>query len=129
MNDSILRTVKKVLNLDPDYTAFDADVIMHINMALMVLRQVGIGPPNGFVVTDETQTWTEFLGSSVSRLDATKSFVYLKVRLVFDPPEAGYAISAMERQIDELLWRLNTSEEEVRHPWIPPDSQQSTLEI
>lgn len=120
MTDSILDSTKKVLGLDPTYTAFDEDVIMHINSTLATLFQLGIGPTTGFEIASDAETWMQFLGAADPTLNMVKSYVFLRVKLLFDPPPTSYAIQAMERQLDELGFRLNARREEVKYPWTPP---------
>ena len=108
MTDSILDSTKKLLGLDPDYDAFDADVIVHINSAISNLTQIKVGPELGFEVIDNAETWTQFLGKD-PRLSSAKTYVYLKVRMVFDPPTTSYMLSAMEKLIAEAEWRLNVT--------------------
>jgi len=109
--DSILTTIKKMLGLNYDYTAFDADIVVFINSALMELNQLGVGPKKGFRVRDYSQTWGELLVNDVN-LESAKDFIYLNVKLKFDPP-APSVISAYERDIAELKWRLNVQAESV----------------
>lgn len=118
--ESILDSMKKVLGLEPEYTAFDVDIIMHINTTFSKLQQLGIGPDNGFQIRDKTETWDQYLGADNPALNNVKSFMYLSVRLYFDPPGTSYAIQAMERQIEELAWRINAQREEAEHPWTNP---------
>ena len=106
MDDSILNTIKKMLGLDADYTPFDTDITVLINSALMVLRQLGIGPSEGFTITGRDETWSDFLGDSVA-IEAAKAYVYLSVKSIFDPPQSGIAMDAIQRQMDEYVWRLN----------------------
>ena len=103
--DSILTSVKKLLGLTEEYTAFDPDLIMHINSVLMILRQMGVGPEKGFSISDATATWTEFCEGQVD-LEAVKSYVALKVRLLFDPPQSSSMMEATKNLISELEWRL-----------------------
>jgi len=105
MSNSILTSIKKLLGIEEDYTQFDTDVIIHINSALMSLNQLGIGPETGFAVVDKNQTWSNYLGTEVN-VEAVKTYIYLKVRLIFDPPSSSSVIDAMERQIQEFEWRL-----------------------
>jgi hypothetical protein len=121
VSDSILTSTKKVLNLSNGYTPFDADIIMFINTALSTLNQLGVGPDDGFMIEDDTATWETFLGSD-PRLNHIKTYVYLRVRLLFDPPTTGYMIEAVEKQIKELEWRLNVQREDVKwtDPLTPP---------
>ena len=109
--DSILVSIKKLLGIAADYTHFDPDIIMHINSAFSVLTQLGVGPPEGFRIEDDVKTWNDFISDTI-RLDAVKSYVYLKVGLMFDPPTSSAVLSAKERQISELEWRLNVAAEQ-----------------
>jgi hypothetical protein len=117
MDDSILQSVKKVLNLAADYEAFDMDVLMHINSVFSTLNQLGVGPAPGFMIQDGGQTWSEFIGSD-PRLNHVKTYVYLRVRLLFDPPSTGYHVAAMEKQIEQFEWRLNVQREDTQ--WVDP---------
>lgn len=110
MEDSILTTVKKTLGLDEAYTAFDLDITLHINSILSNLNQIGVGPVNGFQIEDESTTWGDFLGDD-PRLNNVKSFMYLKVRMLFDPPATSFAIDAFERNAKELEYRIYTTME------------------
>lgn len=117
--DSILISTKKVLGIDADYHAFDDDIMMHINSVFGTLQQLGLGPVEGFEIDDETATWSDFLSGNVT-YNPVRTYVYLRVRLLFDPPATSFAITAMENQIKELEWRLNVRREEVDHPWVEP---------
>ena len=117
MSESILTSVKKVLGLDDDYTAFDPDIIMFINSAFSTLNQLGLGPDTGFSITDKDTTWDAFIGTD-DRLNSVKIYVYLKVRSMFDPPQTQYLVEAMKQQIQELEWRLNVVRE--GDTWVPP---------
>lgn len=110
MDGSILNDVKKTLGLSDDYTAFDRDVILHINTVLGILVQLGIGPEEGFAIEDETTYWSDFLGEDLN-YNGVKSYVYLRVRLLFDPPATSFHQTAMNEQIRELEWRLNVHRE------------------
>lgn len=116
--DSILESIKKALGLEPDYDVFDLDVIMHINTAFSALTDVGVGPVDGFVISDNTALWSSYSGDMI-RLASVKSFIFLKVRLLFDPPATSFAINAMEKMVDEMLWRLNVIGETLNPP-LPP---------
>lgn len=107
MEDSILISTKKILGLDFDYTAFDLDVITHINSAFSTLNQLGVGPVNGFFIEDDTAMWSDISDLPPNQLHMVKTYVQLKVRSVFDPPNPGYAMTAMQEQIREFEWRLN----------------------
>lgn len=108
--DSILTSIKKLLGMDADYTAFDTDVIIHINTALAILYQLGVGPDKGFRIRDDSATWQDFVGED-TRLDDVKDYVYLKVKLLFDPPSSSAAIQSTESLISEIEWRLNVTAE------------------
>lgn len=108
--DSILTSVKKMLGIEADYTHFDQDIVMHINSVFMILRQLGVGPAGGFVIEDATATWTDFLGDSTDAI-AVKTYVYQKVKMVFDPPVSSAAATATTESIKELEWRLNAAAE------------------
>src|SRR5882757_9485422 len=100
MTQSILTSTKKVLGLAEDYTAFDVDVTMHVNSVFGTLHQLGVGPAQPFMIVDKTETWEEFLGDNEA-INAVKTYMYLKVRLVFDPPPTSFGIAAMKEQIAE----------------------------
>lgn len=119
MSDSILDTVKKVVGIDPDYTAFDLDIMMHINTVFSDLHQLGVGPEAGFEVTTKNDKWSDFIGTSPV-VNNVKTYTYLRVKLLFDPPPTSFALDAMKQQIEELAWRINVYREEVKHPWQPP---------
>ena len=105
MNDSILISVKQALGLTSDYTYFDSDIIMHINSVFMVLNQLGIGPEEGFSIIGSAETWSDF--TDVSNIQALKTYMYLRVKLLFDPPSSSFVLTSYENQISELTWRLN----------------------
>ena len=106
MDESILDSIKKLLGLPPDYDNFDQDIMIHINTYLGVLNQMGVGK-EGFYIEDDSSTWDEFLeGHSVS-LHEVKTYIYLRVKMVFDPPSSSLVADAMKTNIDELGWRLN----------------------
>ena len=104
--DSILLTIKKGIGIDPSYEAFDPDIIMHINSVLFILTQEGIGPKEGFNITGHDETWEDFLGESNTKLSAVQSYVTLKTRLLFDPPQSGTLNDQITKLISELEWRL-----------------------
>lgn len=110
MEESILKTIKKMLGPGETYDHFDTDIITHINTALMTLAQLGIGPKEGFYIEDNDQYWEDFLDDP-TQFRAVKTYIYLKVKLVFDPPQGTGLIEAMERQVKELEWRLNVAAE------------------
>lgn len=106
MDDSILDSIKKILGMSPDYDAFDTDLVIHINSVFGILAQLGVGPAGGFSISDNTTLWKAYLGDSKD-LEMVKSYMALKVRLVFDPPTIGAVMDAMKEQIREYEWRLN----------------------
>ena len=106
--DSILTSIKKLLGITEEYENFDQDIIMHINSAFMILNQLGVGPKSGFSISDKSSTWDEFIPES-SNLEAVKTYIHLKVKLMFDPPLSSTVIEAIKSQINELEWRLNVS--------------------
>lgn len=108
--DSILRQTKKVLGLGEDYTVFDSDVMMHINTAFTTLQQLGVGPPEGFMITDDATTWDNYTDLDTN-LNSVKSYIFLRVKLLFDPPATSFAIEALRSQITEFEWRLNVHAE------------------
>ena len=106
--ESILTSIKKLLGIAEDYTQFDADIIMHINSVFTTLTQLGVGPSDGFFIEDDSTTWSDFI-PDLNKLQAVKSYMYLKVRLLFDPASVGSStLASYERQITEYEWRLNT---------------------
>lgn len=110
MSDSIFNSTKKLLGIDEEYTQFDVDILMHINSVFSTLNQLGIGPLEGFSIEDDAPEWDDYLASDL-RLNAVKSYMYLRVRLLFDPPATSFVIAAMQEQMRELEWRLNVQRE------------------
>lgn len=108
--DSILTSIKKMLGMTEDYTEFDTDLIIHINSVFSALTQIGVGPPEGFMIEDESSEWNDFIGTE-SKWNFVKTYVYLKVRLLFDPPNSGSVMESINNQIKELEWRLFTEAE------------------
>lgn len=104
-NDSILDSTKKLLGISAEDTDFDTDVIININSALAVLTQLGVGPSSGFSITDATSNWSDLV-SSDKRLEFVKTYVYLKVKVAFDPPMSSAVMEAIKQQISELEWRI-----------------------
>lgn len=106
MDNSILSDIKKLLGLDENYDSFDKDIIIHINSVFSILRQIGIGPDTGFKITGAEDTWSSFV-SDMSLIEDVKTYIYLKVRMIFDPPASSVLASSIEKEISELEWRLN----------------------
>lgn len=121
--DNILDGIKKPLGIDPSDTSFDADIIMHINSAFLAANQLGVGTAEVFSIKDATKTWTDFLGGATD-LEAVKSYIYLKVRLLFDPPSSTSLIDAMTFQINELEWRLIAQAEPPEVPAVPDEEDE-----
>ena len=105
-SESILTSIKKLLGITEDYTQFDQDIIMHINSVFNILTQIGVGPSTGFSISDKETIWTDYI-SDLSLIEMVKSYIYLKVRILFDPPTTGILMDAMQKQISELEWRLS----------------------
>lgn len=126
MEQSILTSTKKILGIADDYNVFDLDVITHINSAFSTLTQLGVGPAAGFMIDDATATWTDFIDPVDFQYNSVKSYIFLRVRQLFDPPSTSYLIAAVERQIQELEWRLNVRREET--DWVDPDPNRVYVE-
>ena len=106
MEESILTSVKKMLGITKEYDAFDMDIVMHINSVFMILYQRGVGTSDAFRITDDSAKWNAFIQEG-SKLESVKSYVYLKVKLLFDPPTNSAVAEANNRMISDLEWRLN----------------------
>lgn len=108
--DSILTSVKKKLGIEEDYTHFDPEIIDHVNSVFTILTQLGVGPSEGFSITDSSAVWSDFILEK-SNIEAVKTYVALKVRLIFDPPSSGIQTESINRLISEFEWRLNVEAE------------------
>ena len=108
--ESILTSIKKLLGVPEEYTHFDADLIMHINSVFMILQQIGVGPEQGFFIEDDSTTWNEYISDSI-QMQAVKSYIHLKVKLLFDPPASSAVMECTKQLISELEWRLNVAAE------------------
>lgn len=106
MNESILVSIKKLLGITEDYKHFDTDIIMHINTVFMILMQLGVGPTSGFSILDDSAVWSDFL-TSEQQLESVKTYMYLRVKMMFDPPQSGTVIQSTENLIKELEFRLS----------------------
>ena len=111
MPNSILLSVKKVCGIAAENTDFDPDIIMHINAVLATLNQLGVGPENGFYISDATATWSEFMGADAAHLNQVPSYVAAKVRLIFDPPVSSAVHDSLSRLCAEFEWRINVAAE------------------
>lgn len=111
MSESILTSIKKLLGITEDYEHFDPDIIIHINSVFLILNQLGVGASDGFSISDKTATWDDFLGEGNNNLEAVKSYMHIKVRLLFDPPLSSTVTECLNRSASELEWRLNVAAE------------------
>ena len=111
--ESILTSIKKMLGIVEEYTHFDADLIMHINSVFAILTQIGVGPSEGFSIKDELSVWEDFVPEN-SKLELIKSYTYMKVKLLFDPPLSSSVIESMNRIISELEWRIQVAADPVK---------------
>jgi len=111
--ESILTSIKKMLGIAEEYTHFDADLIMHINSVFAILTQIGVGPSEGFSIEDDTDVWTDFIQDN-KKLESVKSYTYMKVKLLFDPPLNSSVIESMNRIISELEWRIQVAADPVK---------------
>ncbi len=105
MEENILDSIKILLGIQPDDFNFDQEIIMHINSTFTVLNQIGVGPTTAFKITSNSEDWDDFLTTSVD-LEAVKSYIFLKVRMLFDPPQNSFLVDSIEKQIREFEWRL-----------------------
>lgn len=105
MSASILGTIKKLIGFDAEYHVFDLDLIVAINSSFMILNQLGVGPKEPFSIKSESETWTDFFGDKET-FELAKSYIYLRVKLLFDAPNSGVLHQAVERQISEFEWRM-----------------------
>lgn len=105
MEQSILTSTKKILGLDSSYTAFDLDVITHINMSMSLLNELGIGPSGGLYIEDSTTEWSS-LNLNDNVLSLVKTYIFLKVRYLFDPPTTSFLLEAVKSQVQEMEYRL-----------------------
>ena len=111
--ESILTSIKKLLGIESDYTVFDPDIIIHINSCFGTLHQLGVGPEIQFKISSADELWTDFLTEG-TEIDEVKTYVYMRVRLMFDPPSSSFVLNSFKEQIKEFEWRLQVKAEEVR---------------
>ena len=110
--DSILQSIKKMLNVHESDNSFDTDIVMLINSTFVTLMHIGVGPVKGFAITGADETWDEFIADADDiSINSVKTYIYLKVRLVFDPPTSSSVMEAINKNINELEWRLNVMAE------------------
>lgn len=106
--ESILTSVKKLLGIEDDCTHFDVDVIFGINTTFNIITQMGVGPENGFSITNKDSVWTDFI-PDITKIELVKSYVYLKTRLLVDPPASSVLVDTINKQILEFEWRISTT--------------------
>ncbi len=117
MEESILKTIKEALGIVDDYTAFDSQIIMHINSVFMILNQIGIGPEGGYQIQDKADAWSEFIVKSDwdgELFNLVKTYIAIKVKMIWDPPSSNALLDVYQRQIDEFEYRLNLRSEEIK---------------
>lgn len=105
--ESILKSIRKLVGPEDDYTHFDPDIVIHINAALNRLFQLGVAEAKGFRVTSEDETWADLFGSDAEVIDMCKTFIYYKVKMGFDPPTSSIAADAIKSEIDKQEWLIN----------------------
>lgn len=105
MNESILETLKQMLIGNSEDDAFDTELIVHINSMIMLLNRIGVGK-NGFSITGDAETWFDFLGEDETKFEGVKTYMYNKIRLIFDPPTNSFIVESIERSIQEFEWNL-----------------------
>ena len=121
MDNSILTDIKKLLGLPAEYDVFDQDIILQINSVFFKLRQLGVGPEKAFSITDDKTQWSDFSTEMVD-YEAIKTYIYMNVRLIFDPPQNSFVVNALQDQIKEYEWRLLT-EGSLRNTTTSDDSE------
>lgn len=117
---SILTSIKKSLGLAEDYTVYDLDLVLHINSVLSDLHQLGVGPDAGFEIVDDSATWIDFLGDD-PRLNNVRSYTYLAVKMLFDPPTVGYVLTAWEKMLEKAEFRVLIASDEIKNPLPEPE--------
>lgn len=121
-DNSILASIKKMLGYNADYTPFDQDIIILINSTFMTLHQLGVGPKDGFVINGYSEQWSDFLDANKVVMTAVQEYIYMKVKMIFDPPANSFVMSAMQERCKEYETRLNIQAESVESFWfVNPD--------
>lgn len=126
ITQSILLTIKKMLGIAEEYHAFDLDIVININSVFLTLNQLGVGPSTPYQITGTDETWTDFLGDQNGLAVGVQTYVYLKTRLLFDPPTNSFLVDSMQKQIQELEWRLNI---QVEHPKENQNGSSSNIDM
>jgi len=124
VSNSILDTTKKVLGLDSEAKMFDEDILMHINSVFSQLHQLGVGPEDGFEISDTSTLWSAYLGDN-KKVNLVKTYMYLKVRMFWDPPTTSFAITAVNDQIKELEWRINVAVDTKELVYVPIEDDEN----
>jgi hypothetical protein len=106
--ESILTSIKKMIGISEEYDHFDPEIIFHINSVFADLNQMGVGPEKAFVIEDDSSTWMDFL-QEADNIESVKTYVGIRVKLIFDPPASSTAVAAMQREADKWEWRLNVA--------------------
>ena len=109
--DSILTSIKKLLGIGEEYDQFDVDIIIHINSVFTILKRLGVGPKEGFRITGPDEIWSDFILEDDKHFEAVKTYIYQKVKLIFDPPDRTAVLEAYKAQIAEFEWTLNVEAE------------------
>lgn len=110
--ESVLTSIKKLLGITEADKSFDTDVIIHINSVFSDLAQLGVGPSEGFSIDDKYSNWSDFISVEDAKLFSNvKTYMYLRVKLLFDPPTNSSVLTAMQKEADKLEWRLNVAAE------------------
>ena len=124
MGNVILTTVKESLGLSESHIAFDSEIIIHINSAISTLTQLGVGPKDGFLVSGYAETWADFIGTS-NKLNNVKSYLFMRVKVLFDPPDTGFVMTHLKEAIKEEEWRLMVTAD----PPIPEETPEGGDEV
>ena len=109
--ESILTSIKKLIGLTEEYKVYDPDIIIHLNSTFMILRQLGVGPEDGFIIEDENSFWTDFIPADNKLFEGVKTYVYARARLIFDPPQSSIVKECLEKTVAEFEWRLKEEAE------------------
>lgn len=128
ITQSILLTIKKMLGIAEEYHAFDIDIVVNINAVFLTLNQLAIGPNNPFAISDDSQVWSDFLDNQEDILQGVQTYVYQRVRLMFDPPTNSFLVDSMKKQIEEFEWRFNVQAEYYK-PHHNVEPEESTNDI
>jgi hypothetical protein len=118
--NSILDDTKIAIGMTAEQTEFNADLVLHINSVLADLHQMGIGPDEGYSIVNAADTWDEFIETE-KRLNNVKSYIFLRVKMLFDPPSVGYVLTSLEKMIEKAEWRLTVAADEIKNP-LPPET-------